>query len=126
MTAGTVRTFNAVAWHVVDGDTIDVMADLDAFDMWALKRFRLLGCNAIEHDQPGGVEAREHLAELLPTGTPVTLTSVKVDKFGGRYDAAIKLPDGTDLVAALIADHWAVAWDGRGPKPVPPWPRPGG
>lgn len=84
---------------------------------------RLLGCNAIELANPGGVEARDHLASLLPVGTLVTLSTVLDDKYGGRFDAAAQLPDGSDLVAALIAEQWAAEWNGLGPKPTPPWPR---
>jgi endonuclease YncB( thermonuclease family) len=100
--------------------------------MWLRgQAFRLLGCNARELAEPGGVEARDHLAGLvLDVGVPVglgrrgvVLTSVKRDKYGGRYDAAVTLPDGSDLVAGLIAGQWAAPWDGRGPRPVPPWPR---
>ena len=109
--------------RVVDGDTVILDVDL-GFGVWlAGQSFRLWGCNAIEHDQPGGAEATANLTSLLPAGSLVTLTSLKPDKFGGRYDAVITLPDGQDLVTLLIQTGWAAAWNGRGPKPVPPWPR---
>lgn len=117
--------YAAVITRVVDGDTVQADVDL-GFHVWLRgAMFRLLGCNAIEHDQPGGAEATANLATLLPAGTPVVLTSVKVDKYGGRYDCSITLPDGRDLVSLLIAGQWAAPWDGTGPKPVPPWPRTG-
>jgi endonuclease YncB( thermonuclease family) len=118
----TLYTYAALVAHVHDGDTVDLDADL-GFDTRHFGSFRLLGCNARELAQPGGPEARDHLAALLPPGVKVIAQSVKPDKFGGRYDAAITLPDGTDLVTQLIADQWAAAWDGTGTKPVPPWPR---
>lgn len=122
--------YNAVVESVWDGDTIHASLDL-GMGIWdrgtdSTKTgilVRLNGCNAIELDQPGGVEARDHLASLLPSGTRVLLRSVAVDKFGGRVDADIQLADGTDLVAVLVAGQWAAAWDGTGPRPVPPWPR---
>lgn len=126
MTAPTklsTRKFRGVIWDVVDGDTIDVLIDLDVFDQWLMRRFRLFGCNAAERNTPGGAAAKENLAGLLARGTLVTVTSVKIDKYGGRYDASITLPDGTDLVALLIAQQWVAAWTGAGVKPVPPWPR---
>jgi endonuclease YncB( thermonuclease family) len=46
---------------------------------------RLLGCNAIELHSPGGVEARDNLAALLPVGTTVMLMTVAVDKYGSRW-----------------------------------------
>jgi micrococcal nuclease len=108
--------------RVQDGDGIDLDVDL-GFDTHHLGAFRLLGCNARELSQPGGKEARDHLAALLPPGAKVTVRTVKPDKYGGRYLAAVTLADGTDLVTQLIADGWAMPWDGTGPKPVPPWPR---
>lgn len=119
----STRTFTGIVWDVIDGDTISVLLNLDVFDQWLMRRFRLLGCNTREIREPGGIEARDHLAELLPRGTTVRVTSVRLDKYGGRYDAIIGLPDGRDLTSVLIAEGWAVRWNGRGPKPVPMWPR---
>jgi endonuclease YncB( thermonuclease family) len=121
--------YRAVVTSVVDGDTIVAEVDL-GFHAWHHGPFRLAGCNARELHAPGGPEARDHLAALLPPGTPVTIqstrpgTPVPDDKYAPRYDAAITLPDGRDLVTVLVAEHWAAPWDGRGPAPVPPWPRP--
>lgn len=118
------RVYPARVIRIVDGDT--VVADVDlGFGIYRMAQtFRLLGCNAREHTQSGGMEARAHLVSLMPAGTVVTLTSVKNDKFGGRYDATITLPDGQDLVLLLVATGWVAAWDGVGVKPIPPWPRP--
>lgn len=121
----STRSFTGIVWDVIDADTIDVLTDLDVFDQWLMRRFRLLGCNAREPHEPGGKEAREHLAGLLPRGTQVGVTSVKLDKFGGRYNAIIRLPDGRDLVSVLAEEGWVARWNGRGPKPVPAWPRVG-
>lgn len=119
-------TYTAAVLSVHDGDTITADVDL-GFGVWVSRQaFRLLGLNARELSQLGGPEARDNLAALLlsPTATHVvTLTSVKPDKFGGRYDAVITMPDGADLASLLIAEGWAAAWNGKGPKPVPPWPR---
>jgi endonuclease YncB( thermonuclease family) len=125
VTAGPYR-WPAVVTAVHDGDTITADVNLRGFGVWVRGQvFRLAGCNARELAEPGGLEARDHLRELLNFGeNSVTLTSIRPDKFGGRYDCAITLPDGSDLVAELIADGWAAAWDGRGIKPVPSWPRP--
>jgi micrococcal nuclease len=115
--------YRATVVSVHDGDTIKV--DLDqGLDEWHRNlNVRLNGCNAIELSQPGGHQARDNLAALLPAGTAVTVRSVSWDKFGGRVDADIELADGSDLVAGLIAAQWAAAWDGTGVRPVPPWPR---
>lgn len=84
---------------------------------------RLLGCNAIELADPGGKESQANLARLLPVGSVVTLQTVAADKWGTRWDAAVTLPDGTQLVPSLIEAGWLAAWDGNGPKPTPVWPR---
>jgi len=123
---------SAVVSHVHDGDSLAVSLDLATkpllgVALWAHDvPIRLAGCNARELAQPGGPEARDNLAALLPAGTAVTVTVLHADKYDPRRDARITLPDGTDLVARLIAEQWLAPWSGSGPKPVPPWPRPEG
>lgn len=115
--------YRAQIVRVVDGDT--VIADVDlGFNCWVREQsFRICGINAREKDEPGGAAAARNLAQILTPGTAVTLISVKPDKFGGRYDAYLRLGDGSDVSATLIETQWAAAWSGRGEKPVPPWPR---
>lgn len=115
--------YAAVVLSVHDGDS--VVADVDlGFGMWMHKgHFRLLGLNARELDEPGGPEACDNLAALLPSMAAVTLTSVKPDKYGERWLAVLTLADGAVLNDRLIAEGWAAAWNGRGVKPLPPWPR---
>jgi endonuclease YncB( thermonuclease family) len=119
----------ATVREVHDGDTVKV--DLDqGLDYWRHNvLMRLYGCNARELSQPGGKEARTNLAALLPVGAKVVVRSHKVgkdldeDKYGGRYDATITLPDGRDLVSVLVEQQWVAEWDGKGARPLPPWPR---
>lgn len=118
---GPVYAYAAVVTAVHDGDTVTADIDL-GFDVHTIQHVRLAGCNARELAQPGGPEAAANLTGLL-LGKQVVLHTVRPDKFGGRYDAAVTLADGTDLVAELVAQQWAAPWDGTGPKPVPPWPR---
>lgn len=117
-----VYIYDAIVLGVHDGDTIRLDVDL-GFSAHEEIDFRLLGCNARELSQPGGPEARDNLVALLPVGTKLTIRSVKPDKFGGRYDADVTLPDGDNLVARLIDEQWVAPWNGAGTKPVPPWPR---
>lgn len=115
--------YNATVQRVIDGDTIVVNIDL-GFGTWLhAQTMRLLGINAREKSDAGGAEAKANLTELLPFGTAVVLTSVKADKYGGRYDALITLPDGSDLSEHLVETGWAASWTGTGKKPVPTWPR---
>ena len=119
----TVWTYpQATVVYVHDGDTL--AADLDlGFGLKLRQLLRLDGCNAIELSQPGGQAARVNLAVLLPVGTVVPVSIVSLDKYAGRCDAQITLPDGRDLVTVLIMQQWAAPWNGLGPKPTPPWPR---
>jgi endonuclease YncB( thermonuclease family) len=121
----TPFVYNAWIIEVHDGDTVLCKVDRGNRDYsaWSI---RLLGCNAIELADPGGVEARDNLAALLPVGTPVTLYTVKPDKYGGRMDAFVHfLRDGKEeeLSSLLISTGWAALYTGLGSKNVPVWPR---
>jgi endonuclease YncB( thermonuclease family) len=119
----TVWTYpRATVAYVHDGDTL--AADLDlGFGLLLRQLLRLDGCNAIELSNPGGYAARNNLGALLPRGAVVPVSVVGLDKYAGRCEAQITLPDGRDLVTVLIMQQWAAPWNGLGPKPTPPWPR---
>jgi len=113
--------YNGVVMAVHDGDTITINVDL-GFNTWHLCPFRLLGCNARELKDEGGLEAQINLSLLLINKT-VVVRSIKPDKYGERYLASVMTPDGINIVDKLIKEGWAAAWDGKGIKPLPPWPR---
>jgi micrococcal nuclease len=129
MSAGPSYTYSAVVARPVDGDTLIVDV---ALGFWLTIRLycRLLartssgwiGMNARELNAPGGREAAAFLALLAPAGTPLLVTSIQADKYAGRFDGLVTLPDGRDLGALLVDTGFAAAWDGRGTRPVPPWP----
>lgn len=115
--------YSAAIVRVIDGDTIVVDLDMGR-RLWVRDaKHRLAGCNAREAKMPGGAEATANLRTLLPAGELVRLRSLKPYKYGDEYMADITLPDGRALVPLLIADGWASPWTGRGPAPLPPWPR---
>lgn len=108
---------------VHDGDTVRVDIDLGQ-DLWIMKRaVRLVGIACRELSDPGGPEARDALAELCPVGTRVRLDSRGWDKYAGRIDAVMYLPDQRTVQSVLIDEGWAAVWNGRGAQPKPPWPR---
>lgn len=119
-------TYKATVVSVYDGDTFHAIIDqglgiTNGFPKGIL--VRLNGCNARElSDKPGGPAARDNLAAMLPAGTVVTMRSVSWDKYGGRVDAQVELPDGRDLVSVLVEEGWAAAWDGVGTRPIPAYP----
>lgn len=122
--------YQAVVVSVHDGDTICCDVDL-GFGVWRHgAQFRLAGVSARELSMPGGKEARDNLARLLPPGIRVTVCSGKVEADPAdlmsftRYVVTVTLTDGRDLTECLKASGWAVAWDGRKkPCPWPAWPR---
>jgi endonuclease YncB( thermonuclease family) len=125
------QTFRWIAHinEVHDGDTLYGYCDQGA-GIWnyglakAGMGLRLYGCNAIELEDPGGHEARDYLASLIPVGSVIPIDTMAWDKWQGRVDVSITLPKIGDLVTHLISQQWAAGpYYGTGPKPVPPWPR---
>lgn len=124
-TVPTVAAYNATITHVHDGDTYTVEVATWLGET-VETNVRLLGCNCAELGTPSGNAARDYVTALLAAGTPVVLTHVDNDKYGGRTDATVTfLLNGvvTDLADHLIAEQYAAAWNGSGKQPVPPWPR---
>ncbi len=119
--------FNAwvLSWH--DADTLLAKVDrgLRDYSTWNV---RALGYAARELSEPGGREALQWLTGHLAIGSAVVLATVKPDKYGGRLLARVfhqAAPGVTvDLASTMIAEGWGAPWNGRGPQPKPPWPRP--
>jgi micrococcal nuclease len=92
--------------RVIDGDTVEARIHI-----WLgqdqTTHIRLRGIDAPElrghcpGEREAAAAARDHLAHLLALGR-VTVTDISTDKYGGRVDARIRLPDGTDISAAMI------------------------
>jgi endonuclease YncB( thermonuclease family) len=134
----TFGPYIATIVEIHDGDTFDVdvwlrkagatKVDHDyGFDVhsrstgtWiARQSVRLAGCNAAELATDQGKAALAFLETVLHVGDHVTLLSLGWDKYGGRIDGKVALPDGRDLAEVMIAAGQAAPWDGTGPKPVP-------
>lgn len=113
--------------EVIDGDTFRGDVDLGFFT-WSRQSCRLAGINAPDHGEGGREEAKAELARVLALG-PVTVESVRADKFAGRFDAVVIVAPA-DGSAPIIVNNWlvrqgyAVPWDGTGKRPLVPWPRP--
>jgi endonuclease YncB( thermonuclease family) len=120
----------ATVRNVHDGDTIygDLDQGLGVWNHGASPNgmgLRIAGINARELADPGGVEARDYLADLVPVGTLMWVDSLAWDKYAGRIDVNVTLPDGRDLATVLVEGQWAAVWDGKGSRGdhLPPWPR---
>lgn len=101
--------------RVVDGDTVEMTWEMDLGfgDSFARKRpFRLLGVNCPEKNTAAGKAAKAFTEQLLPPGTPCGLTSVRVDKFGPRFDAILSLTDGRDVSDVIIKAGHGVPYFG--------------
>lgn len=114
-----------IDWH--DGDTVNCRVDRGDRD-YSTWPVRLLNTAVRELREPGGPEAQAEVTRRWPPGTRLVLLTTKPDKWGGRKLARVIAaePDGSsvDCSVALIADGWALPWNGRGPQPKPAWPRP--
>jgi endonuclease YncB( thermonuclease family) len=114
----------APGWH--DGDTVTVWVHRGGSD-YSRWNVRLRGAATRELDEPGGPETADELNRRVPAGTRVALVDVRDDKYGGRKLARVIVADPSgvpvDLAEVLVADRWAMPWNGRGQQPRIPWPR---
>lgn len=94
------------AWH--DGDTCHLDVDLGFGIHSTGINGRIYGINAPELDTAAGKDALARALLLCPVGTAVTVVSHGWDKYGGRFDAELTLPDGTSLADQMIASGHAV------------------
>ena len=104
-----------VDWH--DGDTAHIDVDLGFAHLAAAYTLdghpqlscRIFGINAPELDTDAGEAALAYVQQLCPNGTLVQVVSHSWDKYGGRWDGSITLPDGRDLATLMIDSGHAVA-----------------
>jgi endonuclease YncB( thermonuclease family) len=97
-------------WH--DGDTCHL--DLDLGFGFALLAYNpitgkpIISCRSFGINAPelksgtAGHEALVFANEIAPAGTLVTVTSHGWDKYGGRFDGQLLLPNGDDFSARMV------------------------
>ena len=115
--AGPADAVPATVNYILDGDTFAAYVNI-APDVRISVRVRLM--NADTPELHGGCEyeiaraelARARLAELIPVGTTVELTDIKDDKYLGRIDAYVIMPDGRDVGNVLVAEGLARKYSG--------------
>jgi endonuclease YncB( thermonuclease family) len=101
-----------------DGDTCHVDLDLGFgviltardLDGKGVLSARIFGINAPELNTDAGKAALAYASQVCPPGTKVTVVSHGWDKYGGRFDGALTLPDGRDFAQAMIAAGQAVPY----------------
>ena len=103
----SVHALSAVVDYVYDGDTFSGQVIVTP-DIAVDVRVRLINVDTPEihgrcvHERVMAQQARQALQDMLPSGTMVELRHVKDDKYLGRIDANVILPDGRDVGAVLI------------------------
>lgn len=128
------RDFPAVISKVHDGDTVYVWCDM-GYDTWRYTKLRIMksvkiGIACRELSAPGGKEARDYAAALLPPrtypddGPTCIVYSYAWDKYAPRIDGDILLFNGRSISELMIESGYAVPWDGKGTQPLPTWPLP--
>ena len=103
-----------VDWH--DGDTCHVDLDLGFanyelshdLDNKPILSCRIFGINAPELSTDAGKAALAYALQLCPLGTKVTVLSHGWDKYGGRFDGSLTLPDGSDFAKKMVDADQAV------------------
>jgi endonuclease YncB( thermonuclease family) len=89
------------AWH--DGDTCRLNLDLGfAIHLEDQPSCRIYGINAPELATQAGKDALSYATTLCPVGTKVYVVSHGWDKYGGRFDGSITLPNGTDFAELML------------------------
>ena len=101
------------AWilRVIDGDTVEARVRVWlGLDLTILVRLRDINTPELRGSCPGeraaAEAARDQFAALLAAG-PIRLSAITHDKFRGRIDAAIELPNGSDAATVLRASGHA-------------------
>lgn len=97
-----------IGWH--DADTCKIDTDL-GFGIHATGfSCRIFGINAPELKTTEGIRALATANELCPPGTRVKVLSHSWDKYGGRFDGELSLPDGSDYGQQMIDQGQAVRY----------------
>ena len=99
--------YPAVVFDVHDGDTATLVIDL-GWDLTLKGHCRVFGINAPELNTQAGKAAHDYAEVLLPLGTVVRVVSHSWDKYGGRFDGTITLPDGRDFADLMVASGNAI------------------
>ena len=93
--------------YIFDGDTFSAQVALST-DVAVTVRVRLINIDTPEmngkcpYEKQMANRARNVLSALLPRGTVVELDNIKDDKYLGRINANVFLPDGRDVGLILI------------------------
>ena len=112
----TANAEPAITGRIFDGDTFAARIIFDGGSIRA--NIRLINIDAPELKGACEAEiilanqAKDRLAELIPEGTIVHLENLSDDKYLGRVNANVILPDGRDVGDVLVSEGMAVYYSG--------------
>lgn len=110
-----LNAYEAQVVRVVDGDTVDVRIAV-WLDLHQTARIRIRGLDTPELkgkcENERGLARMARAFAMLNIGQKVFVTAVDYDKFGGRYNADIRLASGKLLSELLIENHLARRYGG--------------
>jgi len=108
--------YRAIVEQVVDGDTIKVKVDL-GFDVWIVETLRFARINAYEtklgtkttaKEKNLGLQGKDFLTNLLPTGTMIQIKTQKDNKEKyGRYLAEV-FSNGINVNDLMVSKSFAI------------------
>ncbi len=109
------NTYRATIIRHIDADTSQISVDC-GLDVSVRLTVRWAGVDAPERYTVAGIEATARVNELLPPGSTCLLRTERLahDKFG-RYLGTFVDEHGENLNARLVAEGYAVPYDG-GPR----------
>lgn len=114
--------FVATVLSVPDGDTVKVHVEKCSPAFLCTIDVRVLGIDTPEsHKPPAKCDAEVQKGQaaaafgraLIRPGDRLNFTFRKWDKFGGRIDGTITLPDGRDYAETIIGEGLARPYDGK-------------
>jgi len=103
--------YPAVVASIHDGDTMTLDLDL-GFNITFRSNCRVYGINAPELATQAGKDALAYAETLIHPGDKVTVLSHGWDKYGGRFDGSVTLPDGRDFATEMLTAGQAVPFKG--------------
>lgn len=120
--SGVANAVPAVVDYHFDGDTFSAGVMLDT-DVEITVRVRLINIDTPEINGKCTAEkvmaqsARDLLVTIIPRGTVVDLQNIKDDKYLGRINANVILPDGRDVGQIMIDSGLARPYSGGKRQP---------
>ena len=110
-----LNIYEAQVIRVVDGDTVDVRIAV-WLDLHQTARIRIRGLDTPELkgecENERGLARMAQAFAMMNIGQKVFVTAVDYDKFGGRYDADVRLASGKLLSELLIENRLARSYNG--------------